>query len=91
MALTDAEKGKLDALIEAERARMRIASPPDLFWLINTIEDQTIRSEALRLVQEAKTAKQAEVDAWPSTAQDRFAELQAELAVLTTLAGKLTP
>jgi hypothetical protein len=91
MALSDIEKGTLDSLIEQERFKQRSTPPLNFFWLIENIQSQNMRAEALRLTTEAKDAKQAEVDAWPATAQARLAELQAELANLTALEAKLTP
>lgn len=91
MALTDKEKGTLDALIEAERIRQRQGFGANFFWLIENIQAASMRDEALRLVQEAKATKQAEVDDWPTMAQARLIELQDELAALTTLESKLTP
>lgn len=91
MALTEAEKGYLTRLIDEERRRLESTGPPDLFWLSEKLEAGELRAEALRLVQEAKAEKQAQVDVWPALAQARMAMLQNELLLLGNLEGKLSP
>lgn len=88
MALTDIEKSMLHQLIEKEVYRQR---PANMFWLIDCLTDDTIQSEAHRLVQEERILKEAEIASWPATAQEKYATLQSELADLQALESKLIP
>lgn len=91
MPLTSAERQLLKGLINSEQQRQEAYGEAGFFWLIDSIETGTIRAEALRLATEKQTAKQLEIDSWPTVAQAHYADLQAELALITSLVGKLTP
>jgi len=94
MALNVDEKIVLNKLIEAERSKQMIIEKagdvPNPWWLIEKLEEEKLCSEALRLVQEARAAKQVEVDKWPVVAEVQLVKLQAQLETLISMELKLS-